>query len=118
MIEHKLRKRLNNWGDWLNYDAEIGPAPDKCRSLESRCLAEAGDVFDDERLPTVVPDITDAENMQSLIRTLDCAERWALAIRYGGECSVMKWKRMDEHALCKLADNAEVLLSDMVREAA
>lgn len=31
-MEADLRKRLRNWGEWLNYDANIGPPPDRCSS--------------------------------------------------------------------------------------
>lgn len=117
-MDAMLRKRLCNWGEWLNYDANIGPAPDRCRSLESRCLADSGDVWDDVVELHVVPDVTDAEFMEGMIRQLQCAERWALAMRYGGAGAVMRWRRMGEHALEKLADNAEVTLADCLRKSA
>lgn len=118
MICPKLAKRLRNWGEWCNYDAEIGPPHDRCRSLESKALADTGDVWDEAPEVHVVPDITDAEAMDVLIRNLHCAERWALAIRYAGSGAVIRWRRIGEHALEKLANNAEILLSDMVREKA
>lgn len=117
-MESDLRKRLRNWGEWLNYDANIGPAQDRCRSLESRYIPEAGDVWDEAPEIHAVPDVADAEHLERMIRNLDCAERWALALRYGGAGAVMRWRRMGEHALEKLADNAEVLLADMVLAAA
>ena len=40
----RLRSRLRNWGVWLNWEAEIGPKPARCISLESRYLAEAGEL--------------------------------------------------------------------------
>ncbi len=86
-----VRKRLSNWGCWLNYDANIGPAPDRCRSLESRSMPETGEVWDEEIHIDAIPDVTDAEHIESLIRNLQCAERWALAIRYGGAGAVMRW---------------------------
>ena len=112
-----MRKRLRNWGLWLNYDANIGPAPDRCYSLESRYIPEAGDVWDEAPEIHIVPDVADAEHLERLIRNLDCSERWALALRYGGAGAVMRWRRMGEHALEKLADNAEILLADMARAA-
>lgn len=118
MIDAGLRKRLNNWGIWLNFEAEIGPAPDRCRSLESRSLPETGDVWAAEVELHIIPDVTDAEVMESLIRQLQCAERWALAMRYGGAGAVMRWRRMSEYALEKLADNAEVTLADFLRKSA
>ena len=118
MIDPKLGKRLRNWGEYLNYDAEIGPPPDRCRSLESKALADTGEVWDEAPEVHIVPDITDAEEMELLIRKLECAERWALALRYGGAGAMMRWRRMGEHALEKLANNAEILLADMLRKSA
>lgn len=117
-MDAALRKRLSNWGEWLNYDANIGPAPDRCRSLESRCIPDTGEVWDDAPELHIVPDVTDAEHMENLIRTLDCAERWALAMRYGGAGAVMRWRRMSEYSLEKLADNAEIMLLDFLRKSA
>lgn len=117
-MEADLRKRLRNWGEWLNHDANIGPAPDRCRSLESRYIPEAGDVWEEAPKLHVVPDVTDAEHIEKLISTLDCAERWALAMRYGGSGAVMRWRRMSEYSLEKLADNAEIMLLDFLRKSA
>ena len=115
----KLRARIRNWGDWLNWEAEIGPKSARCVSLESRYIPEAGDVWDDDREASdPTPDVADAEYMESLIRQLECAERWALAMRYGGAGSVMRWRRIGEHALERLADNAEITLMDFLRKSA
>lgn len=118
IVDASLRKRLRNWGEWLNFEAEIGPAPDRCRSLESRCIPDTGEVWDEVVELHIVPDVTDAEVMERLIRQLGCAERWALAMRYGGAGAVMRWRRMGEHALERLADNAEITLMDFLRKSA
>lgn len=117
-MDATLRKRLRNWGEWLNYDANIGPAPARCRSLESDALPDTGEVWDEVVELHIIPDMTDAETMEAMIRSLQCAERWALAMRYGGAGAVMRWRRMGEHALEKLADNAEITLLDFLRKSA
>lgn len=114
----KIRARLHNWGCWLNHEAHIGPKGAQCISLESRHLPESGEVWSDEVELHIVPDVTDAEVMERLIRQLGCAERWALAMRYGGAGAVMRWRRMGEHALERLADNAEITLMDYLRKSA
>lgn len=91
---------------------------DRCRSLESDALAETGEVWDEVVELRIVPDVTDAEIMETLIRRLECSERWALAMRYGGAGAVMRWRRMSEYSLEKLADNAEIMLLDFLRKSA
>lgn len=115
MDASKLQSRLRNWGEWLNYEANIGPKHDRCRSLESRFLADAGDVWEEEPEVSVIPNVSDAERLQKLISMLDHSEQYCLALRYGGMPAVFKFRRISDHAMKKMADNAEVLLSDMLK---
>jgi hypothetical protein len=118
MIEHRLIVRLRNWGNWLGYDAQIGPNPPCCISIESRHVPDLGEVWDDPEPPSITPDVADAEAMQQIIRKLDCIEQHCLALRYGGLPCVMKWKRVSEVVMNRMADNAEILLMDMLRKSA
>jgi hypothetical protein len=118
MIEHRLTVRLRNWGDWLGHDAHIGPKPQCCISIESRYIGELGDVWTEPEPPSITPDVSDAEAMQELIRKLDCIEQHCLALRYGGLPTVMRWRRVSEAAMNRMADNAEILLVEMMRKSA
>ena len=117
MIDGTLYRRLRNWGEYLSYEAEIGPADARCISIESRYIPEAGDVFEPSE-PRSIPDVTDAEAMQVLIRALDVVEQYALAVRYGGMPCVMRFRRMSGAVHDKLADNAEVLLAERLKKSA
>lgn len=110
-----LYRRLLNWGDWLNWEAEIIPNGPKCRSMESRSLRDAGDIWEPDD-PRVVPDVTDAEVINGLVRNLGVPEQYALAVRYGGMQCVMRFRRIGDAAQEKLANNAETLLMEMIRE--
>ena len=118
MIEHRLILRLKNWGEWLGYEANIGPAPEKCVSIESRYLGELGDVWDEPEPPSITPDVSDAEALHQLIRQLDSVEQHCLALRYGGLPAVFRYRRISEAALQRMADNAEILLMDMLKKIA
>lgn len=118
MTKHRLVVRLRNWGDWLGYDAHIGPSHPCCISIESRHIPETGEVWDDPEPPTITPDVSDAEAMQQLIRNLDQVEQHCLALRYAGMPSVFRFRRISEAALNRMADNAEILLMDMLRKSA
>lgn len=118
-MDARLARRLRNWGEWLNFQSDIGPPPVRCVSIESRHLAEAGEVWDDEpRTPQPVPDVTDAEAMENLIRGLGMMERYCLAVRYAGYPAVMRMRRVGAHAMDKLADNGEKNLYEMLRKRA
>ena len=106
----KLRLRLINWGIWLNYEADLGPKSTCCKSLESRHLADTGDVWAEDDPSPIVPNVTDAEDLHALIVGLDIMQQYALAVRYGGSPAVFRVRRVGEHAMRKLADNAEILL--------
>ena len=114
MDKAKLYQRLNNWAAWVNHDAEIGPKPARCISIESRHIPESGDVWDPEPL-SATPNAQDAEEMQKHIRKLGCLEQYALAIRWAGMPAVIKARRVGDHAMKRMADNAEILLFDMIR---
>lgn len=109
-----LYARLRNWGDWLRYESDIAPPPTRCVSLESRYQPDAGDVFcDDPPLARLsAPNVADAESMQRMVATLGLMLQYALAVRYAGYPAVMRMRRVGEHAMIKLADNAEIILSD------
>lgn len=115
MINGTLYRRLRNWGEWLNYEAEIAPADARCVSLESRYIAEAGEVWDPSE-PRSIPDVIDAEAMQAMVRTLDVIEQYALAVRYGGMPCVMRFRRMSGVVHDKMADNAERALEAMLKK--
>ena len=115
----RLRARLLNWGVWLNWEAEIGPAPARCISLESRYLAEAGDVFEDEAEPPMpVPNVTDAEVMEAYIRQLEHMEQYCLAVVYGGMPSVMRFRRVGEYVMEQMIANAEANIYEMMKKRA
>lgn len=125
----KLRARLKNWGCWLNHEAEIAPAHERCISLESRYIPEAGEVFDDETIVPatdepelceirLTPNVPDAEAMNELIRTLDHLQQYSLAVTYGGAPCVMRWRRVGDHVMERLLHMAELELSVMLRKRA
>lgn len=116
MIDGTLYRRLRNWGEWLNYDAQIGPKPARCISIESRHIPDTGDVWEEDRECEAAPDVPDAEAMQALVRTLDVVEQCALAVRYGGMPCVMRFRRMSGVVHDKMADNAEILLEAMLKK--
>jgi hypothetical protein len=111
--------RLRNWGDWLCYDASIGPMDAVCISIESRHIPEAGEVWEDDPEPAqVIPDVTDAEAIHALVRQLDTMEQICLAMRYGGLPAVFRPRRISEHAQKRMADNAEILLFERLKKSA
>lgn len=114
----KLRARLLNWGVWLSWEAEIGPKGARCISLESRYVPELGEVWadDDPVMPT--PNVADAEQMEAHIRQLDCLQQYALAVTYGGAPTVMRWRRVGEHAMAHALEQAEFLLYESMRKSA
>lgn len=115
MDQGKLRARLANWGCWLTHEADIGPKDATCISIESRYLPEAGDVWDEEREPCKpIPDVPDAEHMQKLISRLDWLEQHCLALHWGGIPSVFRHKRISDHVMHKMLENAEIMLRDML----
>ena len=118
MTRSQLYARLSNWGCWLTYEAEIGPAGARCISIESRHLPDAGDVWDEVEPCQQTPDVPDAEAMQQLIRQLDHVEQVCLAQHYGGIPAVFRYRRIGEHAMQKLLENAEIMLCDMLRKTA
>lgn len=103
----------------MNWDAQSGPAPARCISLESRYLAEAGDVFDDEVDPTMpVPNVPDAEIMEAHIRQLEYMEQYCLAVVYGGMPCVMRFRRVGEYVMEQMIANAEANLYEMLKKRA
>ena len=118
MSERNLKWRLLNWGRWLCYDAHIGPKPPCCISIESKHVPETGEVWSDPEPPEIVPDVSDAESLQQLIRQLDHMEQLCLSLRYGGMPAVFRMRRISEYAQNKLADNAEILLIEWLRKSA
>ena len=119
MMNSTLNWRLRNWGHWLNFEADIGPVPVRCISIESRHIAEAGEVWDDDPTPPKpVPDVTDAEIMEHCISALGTMERYCLAVRYAGYPAVFRMRRVGEHAMQNLADNGEKTLFEMLKKRA
>lgn len=119
MTRTKLHARLRNWGNWLCYDAEIGPKPAKCISIESRHIPELGDVYNEDTEPEQpTPDVPDAEAMEQLIRRLDWLERHCLALHWGGVPAVFRHRRISEEVLAKTLANAEIMLVEMMRKSA
>lgn len=114
----KLRARLRNWGDYLNWEADIGPKGAKCISLESRYIPELGDVWSDDEPAMPTPNVADAEALESYIRQLDCLQQYALAVCYGGSPVVMRWRRVGEHAMQHALEMAEVLLYESMKRRA
>ena len=115
----KLRTRLLNWGVWLNWEAEIGPKPARCISLESRHVPDSGEVWDDADEPTMpTPNVSDAETMEAHIRQLECIQQYCLAVTYGGMPAVFRFRRIGEHVMKQQLDLAEVLLYESLRKTA
>lgn len=120
----KLRARLVNYGYWLLYDAAIAPEGTRCVSLECRYKAEAGDVFESaEVMPT--PNVADADALHILIKQLDCMSQYCLVARIMemiGQPSeypaVFKMRRVGDHAMKKLADGAELMLYEALKQTA
>lgn len=116
-MNNRLRLRLINWGCWLNHESHIGPKGARCTSIESHFTPELGEVWEPDT-PRETPDVSDAEAIQQLIRTLDQIEQHCLAVRYGGMPSVFRFRRISGQVQNKMADNAETLLADMLIESA
>ena len=115
----KLRARLSNWGNWLNWEAEIGPRGARCISIESRHLPDAGEVWEEDPEPSMpTPDVPDAEALNELIRELDHIQQYALAVTYGGAPCVMRWRRVGDHVMARSLKMAEMLLAEMLRKSA
>ena len=115
----RLRARLLNWGYWLQHENDIGPRPARCISLESRYIAEAGDVFDDEDAPTVpTPNVSDAELLQAHIRNLEWLQQYCLAIAYGGMPTVFRFRRIGEYVMEQQLILAETMLYESLRKTA
>jgi hypothetical protein len=124
MTRTQLAVRLTNYGYWLLHDAEITPDGARCVSLESRYKGEAGDVFERvDVMPT--PNVSDAEELHILIRMLDCMSQYCLVARIMemiGQPSeypaVFRMRRVGDHAMKKMADNAEVFLYEALKKRA
>ena len=114
----KLRARLENWGNWCNHEADIGPRPARCISLESRHVPEAGDIWDEDEPRAPSPDVPDAEALHLHIRELSQLQQYALAVEYGGTPCVMRWRRVGEHNHKHSLEMAELLLYEMLRRSA
>lgn len=115
--ERRLHRRLVNWGNWLHHEAEIGPKPARCVSIESRHKPEVGDTVDeDRRAETPVPDVTDAEQMQEYIRQLCTIEQYVLAVSYGGMPCVMRFRRVSDAHMKHALENAEINLAELIKK--
>lgn len=115
----KLRARLLNWGVWLNWEAEIGPRPARCISLESRHVPDSGDVWDDADEPTLpTPNVSDAETMEAHIRQLEWLQQYCLAVAYGGMPAVFKYRRIGEYVMEQQLILAETLLYETLKKRA
>ena len=118
-MDARLAWRLRNWGNWLNSQTEIGPPDVRCISIESRHIAEAGEVWEDDPIPPQpVADVTDAEAMEKLISRLETMERYCLAVRYGGYPAVFRMRRVGVNAMEKMADNGEIILYEILKKRA
>lgn len=116
MDRSKLAARLVNWGHWLTHEAHIGPDCARCISIENRYMPELGDVWENDREPLkITPNVQDAELINKLIRKLDLIEQHCLATHYGGLATVFRHRRVSEHVMGKMLENAEILLIDMLR---
>jgi hypothetical protein len=115
-LKKDLRSRLLNWGIWLEYDSQHGPDHPRCVSIESQHIPEADEVWESNKI-YAVPNTTDAENLDKLMATLfqqgklGINDRYCLAIRYGGYGAVIKIRKIGDHAMKHLADNAEIILT-------
>ena len=120
---YKLEQRLVNWGMWLLYENDIGPDKARCTSLESSYIPEADDIWEPEPIH-VVPNATDAELIDKLLALmysqgkLGVNDRYCLAVRYGGYPAVIRLRRIGDHAMKKLADNAELMLFEELKKSA
>jgi hypothetical protein len=125
----KLRTRLKNWGCWLNYEADIAPRGERCISIESKYIPEAGEVFDDQTIVTatdepdlceirLTPNVTDAEAIHLYIRKLSHLQQYALALTHGGAPCVMRWRRMGDHVMSHSLEMAEIELLKMLSKSA
>jgi len=110
-----LHERLRNWGDWLCHDADIGPKPARCISIESTHIAELGDVHVDEVCSEPIPNVADAERLNAIIQRLDYLERLCISLRYGGIPAVFRMRRIGDHMMQEAADRAELQVSEMMQ---
>lgn len=123
MMDSNLAHRLRNWGDWLLYANDIGPDKARCTSLESSYIPEADEIWEPSPI-YVVPNATDAEALDKLMALLysqgrmGINDRYCLAIRYAGYPAVIRIRRIGEHAMKKLADNAELVLYEVLKKSA
>lgn len=113
-----LQERLRNWGEWLCHDADIGPKPARCISIESTHIAELGDVHTDDICSEPIPNVADAERMNAIIQRLDYLERLCISLRYGGIPAVFRMRRIGESTMETLANNAEIKVHDALKKAA
>jgi hypothetical protein len=82
-------------------------------------MAEAGEIWDDPDEPTMpTPNVSDAESMEAHIRQLECIHQYALAVTYGGQPTVMRWRRVGEHQLKHALEHAELLLYEAMKKSA
>ena len=117
----KLHARMRNYGYWLMHDAKVGPEEARCVSLESKYTPEAGDVF--EAVVTIpLPNVSDAECIHRYIIQLDHMEQYCLVARImcmiGMESeypAVFRMRRIGDHAMEKLANNAETKLFEALK---
>lgn len=121
MIDSGLQARLRNWGDWLNYEARMGPDRARCTSAESHHVPRADDVHEPADV-YVVPNVADAERIEAALRrlaqagTIGVMERYCLAVRYGGYAAVFRMRSVGEHAMERLADNCEEEISAFLQK--
>lgn len=122
-MDQRLKQRLSNWGDWLLYSANAGPDKARCTSIESTHIPDADEVWEASEIYPV-PNVSDAEAIEATLMQLykdgriGVMERYCLAVRYAGYAAVFRVRRLGEHALEKLADNAEMELYEYMRKSA
>ena len=125
----KLRTRLENWGCWQNYEAEIAPRGERCMSIESKYIPEAGEVFDEQTIVTaanepelreirLTPNVADAEALHLHIQKLSHLQQYVLALTHGGAPCVMRWRRLGDHVVEHSLKMAEVELLKMLVKSA
>jgi len=109
-MENDIEARLENWGDWLCYEIDIGPKHVACGSLESRYMAPSGEVWDGMVEGVPMPDTVDAELVQAMISRLGSSSQYALAITYARFPAVIRMRRMDPQRASRLAQEAVEIL--------
>ena len=122
-LEH-FRARLINYGYWVLHDSDVGPDSTRCTSLESKHVPDAGEVFESD-IVIPVPNVSDAEKLHEHIRRLDNMQQYCLIARImcmiGMDSeypAVFRMRRVGDHAMQKMADNAEENLRASLMEVA